>query len=1146
MSAELLVVDEHTKLAQRRAADPCASAWVSANAGAGKTKVLSDRVLRLLLAGAPPGRILCLTFTKAAAANMAIRVFERLGKWVTLEEVELAKELEELEGKRPSRAEIRQARRLFARAVETPGGLKIETIHAFCERLLHLVPFEANVPARFMVLDESQLEELIAQATRNVLAQAATEDSPELAEAFTRVSLDAGGEGLFATIAAAVQAVKCEKLPGDVASSIARLRATLGLAASETPTAIEHAILEGGLSAEALRGIAEELGASAGSTDRDLARIIRACLSAQSPADRLRHYRCVFFTENGGSEARSRMGTKSVPRHVKDALFAEQERLLPLCEKLKAALTVERTQALFMLASAIVKRVEIQKQRIGALDFDDLIAKTLALLSRGDGAWVLYKLDRGIDHVLVDEAQDTNPEQWHILRHITEDFAAGSGARPGPLRTVFAVGDPKQSIYGFQGAAPREFEVSRGFWRSRTVGADLKFEDVRLTLSFRSARAVLSAVDATFRLERHFKGLSFEDGAIGTTHESARPNAPGLVELWPTEAPQQEDEPEAWTLPVDEPERHSPPVLVAGRVAKAIRAWTSNGDEGGRVWSPGDILVLVRKRGPAFEAVIRALKAAGVPVAGADRIDVGEHIAVLDLIAAGRAALLPDDDLTLAAALKSPLVGFDDEDLIRIAGGRGNDESLSAALHRHANEGDEIARRGCEALRVWRQLAREHGPFGFYASLLGPLEGRRQLVARLGTEAGDAIDAFLCFAHGAEAIETPSLATFLARFESASHQIKRDLDAARGEVRVMTVHGAKGLEAPIVVLIDGCHVLGQDPALIPVPVGNGAMPVWSPGKKHDPAAVAAARDEFRERGKEEHNRLLYVAMTRAKDRLVIAPYRTAAKEAPDEAWCEMVRRSLAEETGDLVLGEAPYGPIEVWRDDNPWPTTRPAEPVSATRLGTLPEWLSKPVPPEPEPAPPLRPSHAVPHAPASRRAGPGAAQARLRGALVHALLEKLPPLEPAKREGAAMAYVHACAPKLPEEDRLRIVRSALGVVDHPALAPVFGPRSRAEAAIAGRLWCEGGERPVSGQVDRLAVLEGEVLLADFKSDARVPGPGEAPPRAYAAQLAIYRALLQEIYPGQPVRPFLVWTAGPLIQELAKAELDRALALVTAA
>ena len=1138
-----LVIPDYTRQAQRRAANPRASAWVSANAGAGKTKVLTDRVVRLLLAGSLPGRILCLTFTKAAAANMAIRIFERLGRWVTLDEGSLAAELMELEGSHPPPDHIRKARCLFARAIETPGGLKIETIHAFCERLLHLVPFEANVPAHFSVLDEAQLEEVIAEARKTVVAEAAGGASPELAEAFSRVGLDAGGETLAEVIAAAVKAIKCERLPGDIPACIARLRATLGLEPHETADEVERAILEDGLAPAEWPQIAEELDAGKPS-DRKRAAALRAAAAAQGKA-RLGHYRSVFFTEKNGPRAGNGLVTQAIGESLKWRLLAERDRIAGLCDRLKGAEAMERTEALYRLAGAIVKRVEVRKQRLGALDFDDLIAKTLALLSRGDGAWVLYKLDRGIDHVLVDEAQDTNPDQWKILRHVTEDFWAGSGARERRIRTLFAVGDPKQSIYGFQGAEPREFEESRRFWKDRAAGARLAFESVTLNLSFRSAAGVLSAVDETFRHPAHFKGLSFEDTAVGTVHKSARPHAPGLVELWPTEVPGEDEEPEAWTLPVDEPERHAPPILLAAKVAEAVKAWTTTGGEAGRVWSAGDVLVLVRKRGAAFEAVIRALKVAGVPVAGADRIDIGEHIAVLDLIAAGRAALLPGDDLTLATVLKSPLGGFTEDYLFRIAAGRDDGVSLNEALDRAAEGGNEAARRGRGALRAWRELARKHGPFGFFVSLLGPLGGRKKLVARLGTEAGDAIDAFLSFAHAAEAVETPSLATFLCRFESASHEVKRDLDAARDEVRVMTVHGAKGLEAPIVVLIDGCDVLGQDPPLVPVRLAgtNAELPVWSPGRKYDPPTLAEARAAMHERGREEHNRLLYVAMTRAKDRLVVAPYR-GRRGAPEEAWCEMVRRSLTKEFGGLVLTEAPYGPIELWRDGNHGSQPTPPAPSAPAPGCDLPAWLTTPVPPQPEAPSALRPSTIVPH----RRPGAGAGtrEARLRGTLVHALLEKLPGLALEKRQGAAEAYVRARAPRLGQIERGVIVANAMRVLEHDELRDLFGPGSRAEAAIAGRLSAAGEQRRVSGRIDRLAVRDSEVLVADFKSDARVPVPGEPAPEAYVAQLALYRRLLEDIYPGRRIRPFLIWTAGPLIQELPSADLDQALRLLTAA
>jgi ATP-dependent helicase/nuclease subunit A len=1142
-----LVIGPETRDAQRRAANPRASAWVSANAGAGKTKVLTDRVVRLLLDGAHPGRLLCLTFTKAAAANMAIRVFERLGKWVTLEEADLVRELTELEGAAPGRAKLRLARRLFARAVETPGGLKIETIHAFCERLLHLVPFEANVPARFAVLDETQTAELVAEATANVFAEAASGEDPRLAAALDVISVEAAGDALAAAIRDALKESASLEQAGGLAVALQRLRTTLGLSAHETAADIERAMREDGLASGQWPGIAADLDTGK-ATDRIRAAALRAAANAINPDEQLGHYLSVFFTDDGKPRAESAIVTKSVDPALKARLIDEQGRLCRLAERLRAARSLERTTALFTLAQAIHRKVQAHKARLGALDFDDLITRTLQLLRRGDTGWVLYKLDRGIDHVLVDEAQDTNPEQWEILRIITADFTAGHGARGDKVRTLFAVGDPKQSIYGFQGAEPREFEISRNLWRRKVAAANLAFEDVRLTLSFRSVKAVLSAVDATFALETHFKGLSFEDKIVGTVHESARPNAPGLLELWPTERPAEEEEPDAWTLPVDAPEQTSPPVAVAHRVARAVRAWTREGDEMGQVARAGDILILVRRRGPAFDAVIRALKEAGVPVAGADRLDIGAHIAVLDLVAAGRAALLPADDLNLATALKSPLVGLDDKDLIRLAVDRGDDEALAAALRRHAGAGDSAARRACEALDTWRRLAAAHGPFGFYASLLGPLGGRAQLVARLGSEAGDAIDAFLCFAHNAELSDTPSLTTFLARFGSASHQIKRDLDTTRDEVRVMTVHGAKGLEAPIVILIDGCEVLGKDPPLIRVPIGGGAViPVWSPGKAYDCDVVATAREALKGRGLEEHNRLLYVAMTRAKDRLVIAPFMTSRKESPEQAWCEMVRRGLVATTRGLMLREAPYGPTEIWRDDIAW---APAEAVAAAALPApteIPGWLTSLVPAEPEPGPPIRPSSALGAADRLTRPGDGpyAPEARLRGTLVHALLERLPAIAAGERGHVARAFVAARAPRLDPDTRARIVADALGVLDDAALAPLFGPDSRAEAAIAGRVRLRGADQPVSGQIDRLAVRDGEVLLADYKTTARPPRDGEPLPPAYVAQLALYRALLEEIYPSRRVRPFLIWTSGPIVRELTGAELEAALTAIKA-
>ena len=1141
------VIPADTIHRQRRASDPASSAWVSANAGAGKTRVLTDRVIRLLLADVPPSRILCLTFTKAAAAEMTIRVFGVLGEWVTLPEAELRGRLEALTGERPGRDLLLKARRLFARAVETPGGLKIETIHAFCERVLHLMPFEAGVPPRFAVMDESQTAELLAEARAAVLAEAALEhgEGGGLAAALDTVARYCSGDALTRLIDGAVLDDRIPSNPDPRERALGAMRAALGLGPRDSSAEVGRAMLEDGIPPAEWPALAAELRRTGKPSDAGQADALAAALVGTAES-RLAAYRAIFFTDKG--LPRKTLATKGVDPAVCALLAREQDRLAALDDTLAAALTFERTAALVRLAGAVRTRAEAQKRRLGALDFADLIRRTLELLDRGSAPWVLYKLDRGIDHVLVDEAQDTNPDQWRILRRLTEEFTAGAGRPSAGPRTIFAVGDPKQSIYSFQGADPRWFEDSRRHWLTRSRGAELSFHEVTLDLSFRSAPAILRAVDRTFGVAAHFRGLSFAEGTLGTAHESARPTAPGRVEIWPTQLrAKTAAEPEAWTLPVDMPEESAPSVQVALRVAKAVKAWTTAGDGTGRTWRAGEILILVRSRGPAFFAVIRALKKVGVPVAGADRFDIGEHIAVHDLVAAGNAALLPRNDLAVAAALKSPLVGLDDDDLIRIASDRGREESLADALKRLAEAGDAKAGIGWAALCGWRDLARSHGPFGFYATLLGPGGARRRLIERLGGEAADAIDAFLVYVQAAEfGPEVSSLAGFLARFESAAHTIKRDLDAGSREVKVMTVHGAKGLEAPLVVVIDGCDVWGQEPLFVPLGAGDGAeLPVWSPGKSSDSRAVAVAREAAKDLRQEEHHRLLYVAMTRARDRLVIAPF-ASRNDEPPQAWCAMVRRGFADATEALVRTEMPYGPADVWSDG-----TLDGADVSRDDAGSpsepLPAWLLEPVVPERDGAAPLSPSAAAVPAsePGEPRAGRSPEEARRRGILIHALLQHLGGVPETERPGAGAAFLAGRAAGLSAAAREELAAEALRTMAHPGLSGAFGPGSRAEAPIAGRLRLrDGSERAVIGQVDRLAVADDEVLLADFKTGAREPG--DVMPEAVLAQMALYRSVLQDAFPGRPVRAVIGWTATAEIVELDAAALDRALGAVLAA
>ncbi len=1126
---------------QRDAADPERSVWVSAHAGSGKTYVLAQRVLRLLLSGAPPSQILCLTYTRAAAANMSKRIFDHLAEWVMLEDDDLAKRIEQTGAPSPDRATRDFARRLFARAVETPGGLKIQTIHAFCEKLLHLFPFEANVPAGFRVLDDMAQSELMELSRRIVIEQAMREGGDlhaalqEIAREISTHSFD----DLCKALLDHREALKDCDDPDDHAS---RLRDELGLSDGETPASVEFEMIMGGEPPEAWPEL-ERLLRKGSTNDNKLADHLSKAILRAPNRDCLEFYLETFFTQKGaprGIGERPMLTSGLIDAHP-DLLFrmeAERDRLAPLIEKRKAAAVVQRTLALVRLGHAILDAYTCAKRRRNLLDYDDLITQARGLLHRSSPSWVLYKLDAQIDHILLDEAQDTSAAQWDILTAITDEFASGAGAR-APLRSFFAVGDEKQSIFSFQGAAPEKFLEMRRDFERRFVAAGRGFAHISLHQSFRSAKGILEAVDQVFAHAGNGAGLglSVSEAMI---HESIKTHLPSLVEIWPLIGKEKNPDTEDWRLPVDTVGRDDPSERMAQKIAGKIADFLKPGSgdyvmdqQGARVIRAGDILVLVRRRGPFFEAIIRALKARGVPVAGADRLDVAKHIAVNDLVAIGRAAVLPQDDLTLATVLKTPLIGFDDDDLIALAPGR------RGALYDALTTATEVRYRKVAAtIARWREDATTTPPFEFYSKLLGPGGGRRRLVARLGVEANDALDEFLRLALNFERETSPSLTAFLAMVESLDLSIKRDMEAAGDAVRVMTVHAAKGLEAKIVFLPDTCGApTGRhDPKLFRTGDRQSGPLAWTRGKEHDPSALTLARDAHRKAELAEYQRLLYVALTRAEERLYIAGFH-GEREPPADSWYLSVRDALAQtaverpdplEPGGVILrlGDIPT------RDDL-------TPPISTEIDESPPAFATTPAPIERPPRPPLRPSSALAGADGltsrdtSTMSQREAERVRL-GVLTHALLQYLPGTAPAQRRAAAESFLKFRAREMDDSRRADIVDAVLKVIAHPELAPLFGESALGEVDVAATL---ANGLAVAGRIDRFVETADDVRIVDFKTGRSYDKPAPEQLR----QLALYRAAVAPMYPGKKLRCFLIFTRTAAIVEADAVDLDAALA-----
>ena len=1151
---------------QRRLSDPETSVWVAASAGTGKTKVLTDRVLRLLLMGVKPERILCLTFTRAAAAEMAVRIQRSLGHWAILLEPELAEALEGLTGRPSDEETLMRARTLFATTLDTPGGLKIVTIHAFCQSLLGRFPLEARVAPHFDLADERTAAELLRDARNRVLARIARSDDQALKSALETVAANAA-ESTFDEVIREITSHAgrldaCLAQHGGLDGTLAAIARSLDLEPGTDAASLIRKACEPDVFHERRLRDAATILAGGKKTDQTASAAI-VDLFACDPDARAEYfddYVKAFLTKEG--EPRASLPTKAIcdaSPETASAIAAEQRRLSDLLDRMKAAQVLERTAAVLRLGDAILREFRDAKSDRALLDYDDLINQTNALLAQPDiTPWVLYKLDGGIDHVLVDEAQDTSPAQWRIVLEIVREFFEGDGDEE-LARTVFVVGDEKQSIFSFQGA---DLDALR-FVHDRLVTLaeenERRWYQSGLTTSFRSVSAVLASVDSIFANPAAKAGVV--DPSDVLTHQVRRIGEGGLVELWPVVSDSGEQERDPWQAPLAyrQPENRS--TRLAREIASTIDGWTSGEQQlasKGRRIQPGDVMVLVPRRTRFVHALVRELKGRGVPVAGVDRMDLTGQIAVKDLMMLGYACLMPDDDVALAAVLKGPLVDFDDDQLYDLArrrqgwerDGRGEAplETLWAALRRRAND-DPSYRAAHDWFAVQLGHADLERPFEFYCRVLSQpcpaprgstagkhCSGREAMLRRLGIEAEDPLDEFLAATLEYEREHTAALQGLLAWIETGSTEIKREMEARHDMVRIMTVHGAKGLQAPIVFLADDMAANAPREDNL-VWLDGVDLPLWPGGSGKRDSLSDEAVQARRERQAEERRRLLYVALTRAEDRLYVTAAAAKPAIAPD-SWHALVEAGLA--------GIAEPFPFEA-SGDPAWTgqglryaVAQTATPFGAAPVATVdggapklaPELLAR-APAERDADRPLNPSRlgGAERAPESPLAGGG--DAARRGRIVHRLLELLPAVAPDGRGGAAARLARHLAADWPDDRRARLCADVLAILSDRTFAHLFGPDSRAEVPIVGRL----DDLVIAGQVDRLVVGPTSVDIVDFKSNRAPPENDAAIPEAYLRQLAAYRAVLSRIYPQREVRCLLLWTAQPLLQPVPQDLLD---------
>lgn len=1137
---------------QKRASDPAASVWVGASAGTGKTKVLTDRVLRLLLPvskdqpGCRADKILCLTFTKAGAGEMLLRVSKTLSHWAVTEDNDLAQDLENLMG-RPARPyEISAARRLFTDVIETPGGLKIMTIHSFCQSVLGRFPLEAAINPQFQVFEEDRAKTLLEKARMDIMKQTQQEKTLPLALALNTIATTINEEDFFTLLrninSERKQLQELLARHFDIDGLYAFICDRLSIKQNQDERSLlMETLKEPSLPKDLLVNAANILSRSQNAADKNNASVLLTFL--QTPPERrieyFAIYKKVFLTEK--NTLRTKLTAKAVLESdpwINDLFTREAERLLDVLDQIHAAQCAAFTRDLLRISIAILERYEQHKQRAGGLDFDDLIIKTLNLLQgkttgiqqESSAQWVHYKLDQGLFHILIDEAQDTNPEQWQIIEALCDDFFSGQTAH-AETRTVFTVGDEKQSIYSFQRASPQEFFRMKSAFAKKIQASKQSWDEVPMNISFRSSQSILEAVDAVFKSPTVRKDISAQDIA----HWPYREGQEGLVELWPLFETEAQEPTSLWNPQPQKTTAEDGSEKLVRHIATQIRSWLDTQEllpSHNRAVQPGDILILVRTRSKLVRQISKALKDMNIPVNGLDRIILSEQLIIKDILALADFALQPADDLALACILKSPFIGLSEEALYNLAIDRAG-ASLWQSVQTRAE--DTLV----SYLRFILKIGKDLSPYEFFSRFLqtacpaDSLSAKRALLERLGLDALEAVDEFLNAALSFENDPAPSLQKFVHTQRSQITEIKREQDATNNAVRIMTVHGAKGLQAPIVILPDttassSTHAPNTSEKRILWPSQTGdPYPLWSPRKDTDCALYTQGMARMNERLDAEYRRLLYVAMTRAEDRLYIGGAQ-GKKKISDQCWYNLIEPGLRQHPDIETL---PDGTVRLHNpQQKDGDKKSKAETITPLNIA-LPDWFYTPALEEKNTLNIVRPSHLEEAALSPLESTD---QSRfLRGNLTHKLLQILPDMPVDKRASAAEHYLSNSHQNLSAEIKAEILHETLSILTHPAFKDIFGPGSIAEVPITGQL--ESGQRlsgqRLSGQIDRLLITPEDIYILDFKTNRPPPRDPKDVPQTYKEQMRLYKEILTKIYPNRTIHTALLWTQGPSLMPL---------------
>lgn len=1072
---------ENLETEQLAATSPNKSAWVSAHAGSGKTYILINRFVRLLLEGVHPENILCLTFTKAASAEMSLRLYQKLGEWALCDEEKLHAELEELEGVAPNEERIKKARNLFYLLLEAQNGSKVQTIHAFCQSILNRFPIEAGIYPNFQVMDEYATNAMLKEARMAVLNNA-VESSSEM-KIITQNIDAAGFEKIFSEITKKRKLMEVTLY--EYPKKLDKLKRNWGIAQEENHQTIRNKIILERPQNLMLQAV-DAMRKYGGPSFVNLADIIDKNINNELALSFIDNYIDVFFTSTG--EPRKKLVNKEISNKMpktEKILIEEQARIGGIIEKANMVQAIEFANSFAKLAATFLKVFAHLKEQKGFLDYDDLIHKTLALFKTQEVAdWVLYRLDSKIDHILIDEAQDTNPEQWQLIEKLSEEFFSGIGYKE-QLRSLFVVGDAKQSIFGFQGAAPDDFAKQQKFFFNKARAGKVQWAEISLAKSFRAAPQLLSFIDRVFAelpLNQVF--------TKHPPHQAHRTQADGKIEAWDLFSEIKDKE--GFEIRAD---RHLA-ITITAKISSLL-------DKGA---NPKDILILVRRRNDFVDMLIDELKKQNLPIAGSDRLVLGENLAIKDLIALARFVLLPQDDLSLAEILKSPFANLNEDDLMSLAINRGN-KSLWEVLSARASEFPKLV----EFLNFCLRRADFVPVFEFFSEILEVKNMRGNFAYIMGEDIHDPLDAFLNLTLTYEKTHTSNLQSFVEWFAGTQAEIKRDMERGLNEIRIMTIHGAKGLESKIVFFVDIPPTTPRDYFL---PIDNIPflrLPNIPISKVEIIKEKKAKQNDF------EENRLLYVALTRACDQLYVCGYKNRGNQQPK--WLNTIAKKIE---GKTIPQPKEISQTTPSRLNNKKPSIAPPIWISKKFKTTKNERISR---------------------------SPSSLSDSTENKKTYSVLESKLEESPAKMRGTILHQAlqfgkglnHSQLTKILEnkfdnhQASAELAQQAINLINNKDLAEIFD-QGLNEIPIKAVFGIPPKEVIFSGKIDRL-ILDSKnqkAIIIDYKSDAE---PKAEMPEIYKKQLSAYCLMLERIYPNWDLRAAILWTAEERLDWLSNKSLE---------